>query len=132
MSRRTSSYDLQLVFDRPDRRCAGTGRRCPPMPCYPGVGYDQEVGRGTARALVVSDGRWPQILIPGPSSSAVTRSSPISLAPNNTCTRRLFVLYSRCDRHGVMQVGSLGWWSERGDGETSARGSSLLGASHGQ
>ena len=83
MSRRTFSYDLQLVFDRPDRRCAGTGRRYLPMPCYPEVGYGQVVGRGTARALVVSDGRWPHILTPGSSSSSVTRASPISVAPNS-------------------------------------------------
>ena len=50
MSRRTFSYDLQLAFDRPDRRCAGTPRRYPPMPCDPWVGYGQVVGRGTARA----------------------------------------------------------------------------------
>ena len=37
MSRRTFSYDLQLVFDRPERRCAGTPRRYLPMPCDPWV-----------------------------------------------------------------------------------------------
>ena len=92
MSRRTFSYDLQLVFDRPDRRCAGTPRRYPPVPCYPGVGYGQVVGRGTARASVVSDGRWPHILPPGSSSSAVTRSSPISVAPNRWCSRTVWNL----------------------------------------
>ena len=83
MSRRASSYDVKLVFDRPERRCAGTPRRYPPMPCYPEVGYGQVVGRGTARASIVSDGRWPHILTPGSSSSAVTRASPISVAPNS-------------------------------------------------
>ena len=66
MSRRAFWYVVHLVFDRPARRCAGTPRRHLPMPCCPGVGYDQVAGRGTARALVVRDDRWPHILDSAP------------------------------------------------------------------
>ena len=58
------------------------------VPTRPLVGYGQVAGRGTARALFVRDARWPHILPPGSSSSAVTRASPISGAPNKRSGRR--------------------------------------------